>query len=336
MKFKTINFYTYQAPFKTPIHTPKIEMHARKVLIIEIINQEGNSYFGECNAFETNWYDDETIDTVYHTLKTWFEKEISGKEIADFETAQTALDRLSAQPAARSTAAMALYQVFYKLEAFSVDYGATVSGLSDAQLSVLQDKQPRRVKLKWSESVEEDLEQLSQLSSQPALVLDANESLSTDDVTKLETINNRFNILYIEEPFKDIRDINNIEKETIPPIALDEKASDTDSIVCYIENYKIDTVVLKPFRLGGIDRMLEAIKILQQKNIKVVIGGMYEYGLSRYFTAYLSRLGDYPGDITPYGYYFSEEFTAENGILKEGRIEFMPPKIDKNKLTPYE
>ncbi|MEL0538617.1 o-succinylbenzoate synthase [Staphylococcus debuckii] len=336
MKFKTINFYTYQAPFKTPIQTPKIEMHARKVLIIEIINQEGNSYFGECNAFETNWYANETIDTVYHSLKTWFEKEISGKEIADFETAQTALDQLSGEPAARCTAAMAFYQAFNKLEAFSVEYGATVSGLSEVQLNVLQNTQPRRVKLKWSETVEGDLEQLSQLSSQPLLALDANESLGSDDVPELQEINNRFNILYIEEPFRYLSSINNIEKGTIPPIALDEKASDIDSIVCYIENYNIETVVLKPFRLGGIDRMLEAIKFLQQKNVKVVIGGMYEYGLSRYFTAYLSRLGDYPGDITPYGYYFSEEFTAENGILKEGRIEFTPPKVDKNKLTPYE
>ena len=49
-------------------------MHARKVLIIEIINQEGNSYFGECNAFETNWYANETIDTVYHSLKPGLKK----------------------------------------------------------------------------------------------------------------------------------------------------------------------------------------------------------------------------------------------------------------------
>lgn len=180
------------------------------------------------------------------------------------------------------------------------------------------------------------MEQLSQLSSQPLLALDANESLSLDNVPKLQAINQRFDILYIEEPFKHIKDINNVEKGKIPPIALDEKATDIGSIESYIENYNVDTVVLKPFRLGGIDRVLEAINILQQKNINVVIGGMYEYGLSRYFTAYLSRLGDYPGDITPYGYYFSEEFTAENGILKEGRIEFTPPKIDKNKLTPYE
>ena len=44
---------------------------------------------------------------------------------------------------------------------------------------------------------------------------------------------------------------------------------------------------------------------------------MYEYGLSRYFTAMLSQYGDYPGDVTPAGYYFENDFVENEGILKE-------------------
>ena len=51
---------------------------------------------------------------------------------------------------------------------------------------------------------------------------------------------------------------------------------------------------------------------------------MYEYGLSRYFTAMLARKGDYPGDVTPAGYYFEQDVVAHSGILKEGRLEFRP------------
>ena len=39
---------------------------------------------------------------------------------------------------------------------------------------------------------------------------------------------------------------------------------------------------------------------------------MYEYGLSRYFTALLAK-GSYPGDITPDGYYFETDFTQGIG-----------------------
>ena len=48
--------------------------------------------------------------------------------------------------------------------------------------------------------------------------------------------------------------------------------------------------MVKPFRLGGIDRALELIH-LKEKDIKVIVGGMYEYGLSRYFTALLAKKG---------------------------------------------
>ncbi|AMY04487.1 o-succinylbenzoate synthase [Staphylococcus condimenti] len=335
MRFKTLNFYTFEAAFKNSIKTPKTEMYTRKALIIEMVDQEGRSYFGECNAFETDWYDKETITSVHNALKSWFDEEVLGKDIDDFNAAQTILDKLSMQPAARSTAAMALYQAFYNLESFSVEYGATASGLSDKQFEVLQKTEPKRVKLKWSDNVVDDLKKLQQLQSSPLLALDANESLNQDDIPNLQEIKKRFDILYIEEPFRDLNDLNDVEKETIPSIALDEKALDIDSILRYIENYNVNTVILKPFRLGGIDRILEAIIILHQEDIKVVIGGMYEYGLSRYFTAYLSRLGDYPGDITPYGYYFAEEFTEENGILNKGRIEFAPPVINKNQLKRY-
>ena len=54
-------------------------------------------------------------------------------------------------------------------------------------------------------------------------------------------------------------------------------------------------MIVKPFRVGGLDRVQSLIRELKSIDIKVVIGGMYEYGLSRYFTALLAREGDYPG-----------------------------------------
>ena len=48
-------------------------------------------------------------------------------------------------------------------------------------------------------------------------------------------------------------------------------------------------MIVKPFRVGGLDRVQSLIRELKSIDIKVVIGGMYEYGLSRYFTALLAR-----------------------------------------------
>ncbi len=70
---------------------------------------------------------------------------------------------------------------------------------------------------------------------------------------------------------------------TIPPIALDEKATSLLDIINLIELYNVKVVVLKPFRLGGIDKVQTAIDTLKVM-VKLVIGGDYEYGLSRYFS----------------------------------------------------
>ena len=62
---------------------------------------------------------------------------------------------------------------------------------------------------------------------------------------------------------------------------------------------------------------------------------MYEYGLSRYFTAMLARKGDYPGDVTPAGYYFDQDVVTKSGILKRGDSNFAPPLVDITQLQPY-
>lgn len=335
MRFETIQFYTYEAPFKHQIKTPKITLETRKVLVIGLKNENGQIYFGECNAFETDWYDKETIDTVYNHLKQWFYETLEGKTLRNFEEAVLLLNHLNHAPAARSTAAMALYQAFHKLPSFAVQYGATISGLSTKNYQQLLETKPKRIKLKWSQQVIFDIKKLQSLPFSPWIALDANESLNVQDIMSLKKVKELENILYIEEPFKDLEVLCTLFPEAIPPVAIDEKARDVASILNLIDYYPIDTVILKPFRLGGIDKIIDAINRLHQLNIKVVIGGMYEYGLSRYFTAYLSQYADYPGDVTPYGYYFEQEFTQENGILKRGHLYFVPPEIDVNQLEIY-
>ncbi|PNZ13564.1 o-succinylbenzoate synthase [Staphylococcus simiae] len=332
MKINHVNFYLYEEPFKSPIITPKIKLEQRQCLFIELVDEEGHSYFGECNAFATNWYDDETIPSVKKDIKRWFAS-VQSQHIATYEAWLATLQMLEHSPAARSTVVMALYQKYHQLTQFNVAYGATVSGLSTIQLQQLQQTKPQRIKLKWSKELLKDIETLKQLDFQFKLAVDANESLTEADVTTL--LNLKDKVLYIEEPFKNMTQLNEINQQALPPIAIDEKARHIEQIKALVTSYPINVVVVKPFRLGGIDRVQQIIKLLHQLNVKVVIGGMYEYGLSRYFTAMLAKEGDYPGDVTPTGYYFKQDVVVESGILKGGSIEFHPPKIDIAQLQPY-
>ncbi|MBF9289834.1 o-succinylbenzoate synthase [Staphylococcus haemolyticus] len=331
MRIKAVNFYLYNHEFRDPIVTPKVKLTYRKALIVEILSEEDQSFFGECNAFETNWYNEETIETVQEILSQWSES-IVKNSFHKYEDWKPYLDILDNYPAARSTLVMAIYQMYHDLPKFKVAYGATISGISAQQLEYLKQTQPKRIKLKWTGQLNDDISLLDDILPYDfELALDANESLDVSDFQKLESINDQ-NILYIEEPFKSLSSTLHIDHTQYPAIALDEKATDINSIISIVNQFPVKVVIVKPFRVGGLDRVQSLIRELKSIDIKVVIGGMYEYGLSRYFTALLAREGDYPGDVTPDGYYFTDDFTQGVGKLKEGMISFSPPQIDKSKL----
>lgn len=331
MKLSKMKLYICNNYFKHAIVTPKVKLDKRKALFVEFITDKHIHYFGECNAFETDWYADETIEVVYDQAIKWFET-FKNHEFERFSDVQNALQCLEKYPATRSMIVMACYQAFYELETFNVPYGATVSGLTYKHIFNLKVTQPQRIKIKWSENILEDVKQLKRLQFEPQIVIDANESVKNSEVEKVMLLSSS-DILYLEEPFKDIEKVNDFKDSELPPIAIDEKAVSLKAILYYVENYKIDVVVLKPFRLGGIDKVMEIIEILEQKHVKFVIGGMYEYGLSRYFTAFLARYATYPSDITPHGFYFENDIVAHSGILKRGSIYFEPPFVNKFNLT---
>ncbi|WP_436862620.1 o-succinylbenzoate synthase [Staphylococcus caeli] len=330
MKIVDINFYHFEADFKVPVITPKVKMTSRKTLFIELITDLEDSYYGECNAFESAWYANETIDSVQEQVELWFSNYVN-YPFKYFSEIQNALNDLDAYPAARSTLMMACYPMFYELPSFHVPYGATLNGVTKETLQQLTCTQPKRVKIKWTANILKDIATVRSLAFNTQIAVDANESLTLKQANQLKDLSDN-HILYIEEPFKSLEHLEHFDKHALPPIAIDEKASSEKAILDAIEYYDVDVVVLKPFRLGGIDKVLDLIQILRRKNIRFVIGGMYEYGLSRYFTAMLAQYADYPSDITPEHYYFDHDIVPRSGILKGGSIYFEPPTVDVMQL----
>ncbi|MDT3959986.1 o-succinylbenzoate synthase [Staphylococcus kloosii] len=332
MKIINLELYYYNENFKQPIITPKITLSERKSLIIKLITDNNESYYGECNAFETNWYFDETIDIVINKIQDWYKK-VQGMALNSFEEIKQTLTQLDAYPATRSTIVMACYQMFNDLQSLAVGYGATISGLNSHKYRQLVETQPERIKLKWSTHILHDLDKLATLPFDFNIAVDANESLCLSDVNLLEQVAT-YNVIYVEEPFKSLQTLDKSGVTAQLDIAIDEKALEFNAIERAIKQHSIKVAVLKPFRLGGIDKVMDTLKSLEQLNVKTVIGGMYEYGLSRYFTAMLAQYATYTSDITPAGFYFANDFVENMGILKNGRLVFNPPVIDSAKLVP--
>ncbi|UXS22636.1 o-succinylbenzoate synthase [Staphylococcus delphini] len=327
MRLTDMQFYLYEPSFTHPIRTPKVTMTHRKTLFVKWTDDQQQAWFGECNAFDTAWYHHETINDVMHALKVWFDG-VRGLDLKSFEEAQQCVATLNPSPAARATVMMALYQMFHSLESFRVPMTLTING--DFTQRMMRLDGVGRIKIKWTSQMIDQVKMLATMYPDIPISTDANQTLAESDTKTLKRL--KPYLAFIEEPFETL----DVQKDYshFPPIALDEQATRLTTIEQLTQNPAIKTVVLKPFRLGGIDRVLEAMRVLQSKGIHVVIGGMYECGLSRYFTAWLSQWGDYAGDVTPEGFYFEQDVTNNAGRLHDGQLYFEPPVVNQSLLFP--
>ncbi|MEJ7540420.1 o-succinylbenzoate synthase [Staphylococcus intermedius] len=327
MQLIDMQFFLYEPSFTHPIRTPKVTMTHRKTLFVKWTDNQQQVWFGECNAFDTAWYHHETIDDVIQVLNAWFEN-VRGVDLTSFEAAQQCVATLDPFPAARATVIMAMYQMFHKLESFHVPMTLTING--DFTQRMMRIDSVGRIKIKWTPQILEQVKMIATMYPDIPISTDANRTLTMTDSGILERLNPY--LAFIEEPFETL-DVKG-DYAHFPPIAIDEQATCLTTIKNLTQNPNIQTVVLKPFRLGGIDRVLDAMQVLQGNGIRVVIGGMYECGLSRYFTAWLSQWGDYAGDVTPEGFYFEQDVTSNAGRLHNGQLYFEPPVVNQSLLLP--
>lgn len=156
--------------------------------------------------------------------------------------------------------------------------------------------------------------------------------LNHEHVSLLNTFKDE-QFIYIEQPFSKYEDYFEHISALKLPVFIDESALNLEQIIQFNQHNLIDGVVIKPSRVGGIDKALEIIEYCREHQLKYVIGGMYEFGLSSYYTAYLAQQSSYPSDVTPSDYYFTEDFVVNSAKTQGHQIKYLPPIVDKDKLT---
>lgn len=330
MSKNTMNFYLFKAPFRVSIKTPLIEMEEREVLIVEWVDSNGQKYYGECNAFSTDWYHFETIDSVKKELTNWFERHVYD-QIDSYKLSCQLIDELNDFPNARSVMSMIFYQKFHDLYEFDVAYGATVNHDIEKYFNQYDGELPSRIKIKWHNGIRNDIAFLEKYYPQIKRAIDANGVLEESNISLLNTFKNQ-DFIYIEQPFNHFDLYKEYRKSLMLPIFIDESALNLEQIIKFNKSELIDGVVIKPSRIGGIDKSLEIIDYCKKNKLKFVIGGMYEFGLSSYFTAYLAQHSDYPSDVTPSDYYFMDDIVKDSAEIKNNKIKYIPPKVDTDKL----
>ncbi len=137
-------------------------------------------------------------------------------------------------------------------------------------------------KLKCSADRDQDLLRVSlfrSLAPDATLRLDANESW--DASWALDHLRSfaRFDIEYIEQPLPHgmaTKDLVDFVGSSPIPIAFDEAASTPQEIDKLLDLFPSAVIILKPSRLGGPDKVWEAIKILEAHGAKGVVTNSLE------------------------------------------------------------
>jgi o-succinylbenzoate synthase len=81
---------------------------------------------------------------------------------------------------------------------------------------------------------------------------------------------------YVEDPVKDIKELQQIRTNLSVAIATDSLTPTIETITHAIEESLTDYVVLKPSLLGGIEPVLKIAKLAEDKGISVIVSSTYD------------------------------------------------------------
>ncbi len=178
---------------------------------------------------------------------------------------------------------------------------------------------------------------LRQAAGDEALIrLDANECWHDNPLERLQELEN-FSIDYIEQPVPkdEIEQLQRLHKESSVAIALDEAASDPIRIGELLSLGCGSVIILKPQRLGGPDRTLEAMRIALDAGARVVVTNSLETSVGVHAAANLAA--HLPQPIPPCGlatsHYFAED-VAPPPIIEEGKIAVKMPTLPAGEMFP--
>lgn len=339
MRIKHINLYTISMPLKTPFYTHLQNVSEREGILIEIIDQDGVKGYGEAVAFSSPWYTEETIKTCYHMLIDFLIPLLKKSTIQHPDEALSLFTLVRRNHMAKASLETALWDLYAKQQGVSlasllggsqsqIPAGAVVGARSIKealkQIEKFALEGYKRVKLKINP--ENDYEFLSEVRKNfptISLLADANSAYRLQDIDQLKALD-EFNLVMIEQPLghDDIREHAKLQKEIHTPICLDESIHSLEDVKSAIELKSCQIINIKISRVGGLKAAKDIYELCLANDIKVWVGGMIEFGISRAHNIAFASLPGFsiPGDISASSRYWEEDVVIPEIKVEKGYI----------------
>ena len=338
VKIREIRLTTVKQPLKNPFKTVLQQVDERRVIVVAVTGDSGHTGYGECVAFETPWYTEETITGCRFVLEQVLVPLLANKTIENPQEVWELFAAVKGNRMAKAAIEMAVWDLFAKQQ--KVPLWKFIGGSGDpipagvvvaadpskiaGQVAQAAETGYRRVKIKISPDMDPDLLK-SVVTAYPELQFfaDANGSFEAGSFEQLKAFD-RVGFTLIEQPFGERRWALHAraKKELTTKICLDESIACVEDVQQMIDLEAGDIIVLKMSRLGGWTETLKVIKLCQAHSIGMWVGGMIEFGVSKAHNLALASLPGivYPGDFSASRHFWEKDIIEPEITVKNGRI----------------
>lgn len=335
---KDIQLKTIRRSLKSPFKSVLQQVNEREVIIVTVTGDSGIYGYGECVAFETPWYTEETISSCYFVIKTVLVPLLTKKIIQRPEEVWELFQVVKGNRMAKAAVEMAVWDLFAKQQ--QQPLWKFVGGTSQpvpAGIVIAADHSRikelvaqaskvgyQRIKIKIHPNI--DLSMLkSIIRDYPRIQFfaDANGSFHAGNFNRLKDFDD-VGFTLIEQPFGEKEWVLHAQakSELTTKICLDESISSLEDAQQMIDRKAGDIVVLKISRLGGWTETLKVVELCHNHSIGMWVGGMIEFGVSKAHNLALASLPDihYTGDFSASTHFWKKDIIEPEIIVEYGKV----------------
>lgn len=340
MKIEEITIRHLKMNLKYPFSTSFGTFVNKEFLLLEARDGHWKIGWGESVAFDSPWYNEETMKTNWHILEDFLIPIILNKEISHPDEVSELFKGIRKNNMAKSTIEGAIWDIYTQetnqslasaiggnKEKIEVGISIGIQSSIEKQIEVVEKAVKegyKRIKVKikpgWDVEV---IRKLRQNFPDVPIMADANSAYSLSDVELLKQLD-EFNLTMIEQPLAsdDIIDHAVLQKQLKTPICLDESIHSLEDARKAIELGSCGIINIKIGRVGGISEAKKIHDYCQEKGIPVWCGGMLESGIGRAHNIALTTLSNFvlPGDTAGSSHYWEQDIIEPEVVVEDGYI----------------
>ncbi len=339
MKIKKITLYHIGMKLKNPFVTSYGKVQEREGIIIEAEDNKGCIGWGECVAFDSPWYTEETVKTCWHICEDFLIPLVLKEPINHLDEVFEKFLPIRRNQMAKAAVEGAVWCLYAQSQNKTlsqviggvkkeIDIGIAIgikpiNKMLESIEKALQ-KGFKRVKIKIKPGIEHDLlSGIRREFSDLPLMVDANSAYSLHDLEFLKSLD-QYNLMMIEQPLAgdDIIDHAKLQKRINTPICLDESIASYHDARKAVELGSCEVINIKIGRVGGISEAIRIHDFCRKNNTAVWCGGMLEAGVARAHSVAIASLPHFtlPSDTAGSSNYWEEDIIEPEIKVCDGKI----------------